>query len=61
MIDMKFRIKKEDGLYFAEYKNKFCWWFVSDSVSKDIEKTREACKQFIKTFEKNKIVERFEL
>ena len=54
---MKFRIKKEDGLYFAEYKWKSSWWFISGSVSKDIEKTREACKKF----EKPKIVEKFRL
>lgn len=58
---MKFRIKKEDGLYFAEYKQGFFWWFISGSVSKEIERTREACKQFVKTYEKTKIVEKFEL
>lgn len=58
---MKFRIKKEDGLYLAEYKRGFSWWFVVGSVSRDIEKTREACEQFIKTFDKPKIIEKFEL
>ena len=55
--DMKFRIRKEDGLYLAEYKWMFSWWFISDSISKNIEKTREACRQF----EKPKIVEKFKL
>ena len=55
--DMKFRIKKENGIYFAEYKKWFFWWFVSDSVSYDINKTRDACKKF----ETTKIIERFEL
>lgn len=54
---MKVRIKKEDGLYFAEYKWMFSWWFISGSVSRDIEKTREACRQF----ELPKIVERFKI
>ena len=54
---MKFRIKKEDGLYFAEYKQGFFWWFLSGSVSKNIERTRKACEQF----EKPKIVEKFKL
>ena len=58
---MKFRIKKEDGLYLAEYKDKFLWWFVTDSVSKDIEKTKAACEKFVKTFERTKIVEKFKL
>lgn len=54
---MKFRIKKEDGLYLAEYKMFFSWWFVPNSVSRDIKKTREACMNF----EKPKIVEVFKL
>ena len=54
---MKFRIKKEDGLYFAEYKTLFVWWFVSGSVSKDIEKTREACRNFKRV----RIIESFKL
>ena len=59
---MKFRIKKEDGFYIAEY---WCiwllsWFFVSDSVSKDIEKTREACMKF-KQKEDPDIVETFKL
>lgn len=54
---MKFRIKKEDGLYFAEYKQMFFWWFVSGSVSRNIETTRKACKEF----ERPKIVERFKV
>ena len=58
---MKFRIKKEDGQYFAEYKDKFGWRYVSGSVSSDIEKTREECRQFAKTYEKPRIVERFKL
>ncbi len=58
---MRFRIKKEDGLYLAEYKDRFLWWFVSGSVSKDIDKTREACKQFVKTYERTRVVEKFKL
>jgi len=54
---MKFRIKKEDGLYFAEYKWMFSWWFVSGSVSRNIEKTRESCRRF----EKTKVIEKFKL
>ena len=54
---MKFRIRKEDGLYCAEYKWLFLWWFISGSWSADIEKTREACRQF----EKPKIIEKFKL
>lgn len=60
MARINFRIKKEDGVYLAEYKKGFLWWFVSGSVSKDIEKTREACKQFAKTYG-IKIVEKFKL
>lgn len=54
---MKFRIKKEDGVYLAEYQRWFLWWFVSGSVSYDINKTREACKKF----EPSKIIEKFKL
>ena len=54
---MKFRIKKEDGLYFAEYKWMFSWWFVSGSVSRNIEITKAACG----VFERPKIVEKFKL
>ena len=54
---MKFRIKKEDGLYFAEYKQGLFWWFLSGSVSKNIEITKRACEQF----EKPKIIEKFKL
>ena len=58
---MKFRIKKEyDGLYFAEYKGLFGWWYVSDSASFDIRKTREACKKF-GTKKKDDVIENFEL
>ena len=56
---MKFRIKKDnDGLYFAEYKELFGWYYVSGSASFDITKTREACKKFEP---KDKVVEKFEL
>ena len=58
---MRFRIKKEDGLYLAEYKDRFLWWFVSGSVSKDIDKTREVCKQFVKTYQRTRVVEKFKL
>jgi hypothetical protein len=62
VVDMKFRIKKEDGLYFAEYKEIFYWYYVSGSISRDIEKTRKACRRFKdERFEKKKIVENFEL
>lgn len=54
---MKFRIKKEDGMYYAEYKRIFWWHFVSDSASRNIENTREACRKF----EKPRIVEVFRL
>lgn len=54
---MKFRIKKEDGIYFAEYRWFFSWWFVSGSVSRNIEITRKACMEF----ERPKIVERFKV
>lgn len=58
---MKFRIKKEDGLYCAEYKKYFCWWYVSGSWSSSIERTREACKQFKSHKMHNKIIETFVL
>ena len=58
---MKFRIKKEDGLYLAEYKKKFFWLYVRGSVSRNIEGTRAVCKQFAETYERNRIVETFEL
>ena len=54
---MKFRIKKEDGLYFAEYKRFFFWWYIPGSVSRNIETARDACKNF----ERPKVVETFSL
>ena len=54
---MKFRIKKENGLYLAEHKWMFMWWYIAGSISKDIEETREACRRF----ERSKVVESFEL
>ena len=58
---MKFRIKKDnDGLYFAEYKKLFFWYYVSNSASFNIIKTKEACKKF-KTKGKDEVVENFEL
>lgn len=56
---MKFRIKKDkDGLYFAEYKKLFYWYYVSGSASFNITKTREVCRKFKI---KDKIIESFEL
>ena len=54
---MKFRIRKENGLYFAEYKWMFLWLYIYGSISKDIEQTRKACMDF----GQSKIVESFEL
>ena len=58
---MKFRIKKEDGLYCAEYKKHFCWWYVSGSWSRSIEGAREACKQFKSYKAHKKVIETFVL
>lgn len=63
---MKFRIIKEsDGFYIAEYKEIFLWWYVDGSASRDIEETRDTCRQFYKKFfekeEDGVIVESFEL
>lgn len=59
---MKFRIRKEDGLYCAEYKKGFFWWYVKGSWSEDIEKTRKACEEYKDMVsENNKVVEVFEL
>ena len=63
---MKFRIIKEsDGFYIAEYKEIFLWWYVDGSASRNIEKTRDACRQFYKNFfekeEDGVIVESFKL
>ena len=54
---MKFRIKKEDGLYFGEYKRLLLWWFIPGSVSRRIEKTKRVCEEF----ELPKVVEKFKL
>ena len=58
---MKFRITKEDGLYSAEYRSGFLWWYVSNSVSRDIEETRKACKLFMESRGKPNVVESFKL
>ena len=59
---MKFRIRKEDGLYCAEYKSGFSWWYVKGSWSRTIEEARKACEEYKNmTSENNKIVEVFEL
>ena len=59
---MKFRIRKEDNLYFAEYKSWGRWWFVSGSFSKNIEDTRKACEEYKnRLVENNKDIEVFEL
>ena len=58
---MKFRIRKEDGLYCAEYKNGFFWWYVKGSWSRNIEDARKACEEYKEKYENNKIVEVFEL
>lgn len=56
---MNFRIKQEEGFYFAEYRYWGVWLFLKGSYSKNIEDTREACKRFAK-YPKG-IVESFKL
>lgn len=58
---MKFRIKKEDELYCAEYKKYFCWWYVSGSWSRSIETTKETCRKFVKQQKEHrtKVIETF--
>jgi len=43
---MKFRIKKEDGVYIAEYKRFFFWLYIPGSASRYIQTTRDVCKNF---------------
>lgn len=59
---MKFRIKKEDGIYFAERKSMFSWWHVSGSASRNIQQTRQACKDEVRRrSERAKIIEKFKI
>lgn len=58
---MKFRIKYDDGYYFSEYRKWGTWWFIKNSYSKNIERARNACKDFLTGDNEPKIIEKFEL